>query len=94
MQAMGMPGESVPAVWADAVDAGPAPSLSGAPQAPAGAAVTGTGSGIGGPEFAGAAYAPLGAAQDGGGVAGVPAAVPSPNDGGAAPKAPEEGGES
>lgn len=93
MQAMGMPGGSVPAGWADAVDAGPAPSLSGAPEAPAGAAVTGTGSGIGGPGFAGAAYAPLGTAQDGGGVTGSPAAE-NLNDGGVAPRAPEEGGES
>lgn len=88
MQPMGMPGESMPAGWADAVDAGPAPSPSGAPGAPAGTVVTGTGSGIGGPEFAGAGYAPLGAAQDGGGVVGVPAAE-SLKDGGGAPEAPK-----
>lgn len=88
MQSMGRPGESLPAGWADAVDAGPAPSLSGAPGAPAGAVVTGTGSGIGGPEFAGAGYAPLGAAQDGGGVAGVPA-TGNLQDGGGAPAAPK-----
>ncbi|NUP18757.1 MAG: hypothetical protein HOZ81_22260 [Streptomyces sp.] len=92
MQPIGMPGESLPAGWADAVDAGPAPDLAGAPGAPAGTPVSGTGSGVGGPEFAGAGYAPLGAAQDGGGVAGVPA-VESMQDGGAAPEAPK-GGES
>jgi hypothetical protein len=92
MQARGMQGESVPAGWADAVDAGPAPDLSGAPGAPAGAGVTGTGSGIGGPDFAGAAYAPLGAAQGGGapGGAQLPAAE-NMQDGGAAPEAPEGG---
>ncbi|MFG2548828.1 hypothetical protein [Streptomyces sp. NPDC048581] len=88
MQPIGMQGESMPAGWADAVDAGPAPSPSGAPGAPAGTVVTGTGSGIGGPEFAGAGYAPLGAAQDGGGVVGVPAAE-SLKDGGGAPEAPK-----
>lgn len=88
MQPMEMPGESTPAGWADAVDAGPAPNLSGAPGVPAGVPVTGTGSGIGGPEFAGAAYAPLGAAQDGGGVAGAPAPE-SLKDGGGAPEAPK-----
>ncbi|SDN87772.1 hypothetical protein SAMN04487981_107144 [Streptomyces sp. cf386] len=92
MQPIGMPGESTPAGWADAVDAGPAPDLSGALGASAGVPVTGTGSGIGGPEFAGAAYAPLGAAQDGGGVVGAPA-MESLQDAGAAPEAPK-GGES
>jgi len=92
VQPMGMQAGALPAAWADAVDAGPAPDLSGAPTAPPGLAVAGTGSGIGGPDFAGAGYAPLGAAQDGGAVTGVPAAQ-GMQDGGAAPEAPE-GGES
>ncbi|MFD3308406.1 hypothetical protein [Streptomyces sp. NPDC058656] len=84
--------QALPEAWADAIDAGPAPDPSGAATTPAGLAVAGTGSGIGGPSFAGAGYAPLGAAENGGAVGNLPAAE-GLKDGGAAPEAPE-GGES